>query len=376
MSRGEFQLRMGLTRHIRSHPPIRIADVGHSSNYVNVADAGTDADSSVPPGSGHLSHPRPPRPRLPKLARPLPNSKGRPIPTQGIPHNGVQPLRHLSCLLRHRLDLLTRIVTGPLSGRVFLARLLEVVDRGFKISQEVLRYRVCNERLGQCCRVLSRRPRCGQQRLIGTLVPELPSVERRRVYGDRPRRPLSADRIRKHLLQTSGWTRTDWPFRLTCNADKPTANSQLPTSSRILTTSPFPPTIGAPMTPDELDRTIDFILKNQADSVLRMDKLAKSQDRVDAQIDGLTERLNNLASISDNLISITDTLASTTGDLVSTTSDLVSTTGDLVSTTGDLVGVSGHLLTTQDELVESNRLLTQLVTHQAQRLDRLEDQPG
>ena len=50
------------------------------------------------------------------------------------------------------------------------------------------------------------------------------------------------------------------------------------------------------MTPDELDLAMDFILKNQADSVLRMDKLAKSQDRVDAQIDGLRERLDVQAS--------------------------------------------------------------------------------
>ena len=102
------------------------------------------------------------------------------------------------------------------------------------------------------------------------------------------------------------------------------------------------------MTPDELDRAIDFILKNQADAVLRMDRLAESQDRTDAQIVGLTERLGTLASTTDTL----------------------------VSTIGDLTSISRHLLTTQDGLVESNRLLRELVTHHSQRLDRLEDQLG
>ena len=127
------------------------------------------------------------------------------------------------------------------------------------------------------------------------------------------------------------------------------------TLSRILSISPSPPIVGVPMTPDELDRAIEFILKNQADAVLRMDKLSESQDRVDAQIEGLTERIDSLSSV---------------------TSDLVSTTSDLVSTTGDLVGVSRHLLNTQDELAESNRLLVKLVTHQSQRLDRLENRLG
>lgn len=78
-----------------------------------------------------------------------------------------------------------------------------------------------------------------------------------------------------------------------------------------------------------------------------MDKLSESQDRVDAQIEGLTGRIDSLSSVA---------------------SDLVSTT--------DLVGVSRHLLTTQDELAESNRLLVKLVTHQSQRLDRLENRLG
>ena len=87
-----------------------------------------------------------------------------------------------------------------------------------------------------------------------------------------------------------------------------------------------------------------------------MDKLSESQDRVDAQIEGLTERIDSLSSV--------------TSDLVSTTA-LVSTTGRLWSVT-----CSRHLLNTQDELAESNRLLVKLVTHQSQRLDRLENRLG
>jgi hypothetical protein len=54
--------------------------------------------------------------------------------------------------------------------------------------------------------------------------------------------------------------------------------------------------------------------------------------------------------------------------------DLNSATDTFISTTTDLIGVSRHLLTTQDGLVESNRLLSKLVAHQFRRLDRVEDQ--
>ncbi len=99
------------------------------------------------------------------------------------------------------------------------------------------------------------------------------------------------------------------------------------------------------MTPEEFERAIEFILKNQAKFDLRMDRLAESQDRTASQLAELGSKTDRLSSTVDSL----------------------------VSTTTDLVGVSRHLLTTQGELVESNRLLTELVTHQSRRLDRLED---
>jgi hypothetical protein len=52
------------------------------------------------------------------------------------------------------------------------------------------------------------------------------------------------------------------------------------------------------MTPEELKRTMGFILRSQADSVVRMDRLAERDDRLQAQIDGLVSATRDLLTIS------------------------------------------------------------------------------
>ena len=84
------------------------------------------------------------------------------------------------------------------------------------------------------------------------------------------------------------------------------------------------------MTPEEIERTMDFILQSQAESLVRMDRLEAKQ-----------------ATVTDQV----QTLASATSDLAS---------------------VSRHLVNVQGELIESNSLLRQLVESHSKRLDRLE----
>ena len=84
------------------------------------------------------------------------------------------------------------------------------------------------------------------------------------------------------------------------------------------------------MTPEEIERTMEFILQSQSESLVRMDRLEAKQ-----------------ATVTDQV----QTLASATSDLAS---------------------VSRHLVNVQGELIESNSLLRQLVESHSKRLDGLE----
>ena len=98
------------------------------------------------------------------------------------------------------------------------------------------------------------------------------------------------------------------------------------------------------MTPDETQRKIDFILRIQADTDIKLDRLTS----------GL------------------DTLTSHVGTLTSHVDTLTSHFGTLASVTGDVVDLSRGMLDTQSELTESNRLLREMFMQQSARLDRLE----
>ena len=66
------------------------------------------------------------------------------------------------------------------------------------------------------------------------------------------------------------------------------------------------------MTPEEIQRTMDFILKSQADSVVRMDRMEErfqqQDERLQAQIDGLTSATHDLLIVSRQTLARLDRL--------------------------------------------------------------------
>ncbi len=62
------------------------------------------------------------------------------------------------------------------------------------------------------------------------------------------------------------------------------------------------------MNPEEIKRTMDFILQSQADSVVGLDRLAERDERLHAQIDGLVSATRDLLTISRHVLDRLDRL--------------------------------------------------------------------
>ena len=67
------------------------------------------------------------------------------------------------------------------------------------------------------------------------------------------------------------------------------------------------------MTPEEIERTIDFILRSHADSVIRMDRLEEAQVRFEESLDKTDKRFQLR---HENLQEQIDLLAAAARDLV------------------------------------------------------------
>ena len=67
------------------------------------------------------------------------------------------------------------------------------------------------------------------------------------------------------------------------------------------------------MTPEEIERTMDFILRSQADSVIRMDRLEERTEAADKRIEAADKRFQDRA---DHLQEQLDLLASAARDLL------------------------------------------------------------
>ena len=91
------------------------------------------------------------------------------------------------------------------------------------------------------------------------------------------------------------------------------------------------------MSPDDIERTMEFILRSQADSVARM-------GRVEETIDSLS----------------------------SITGDLVGVSRQFLSTHGEFREANRLMATRVDRLEDTINLLTQIASSQSERLDRLD----
>ena len=67
------------------------------------------------------------------------------------------------------------------------------------------------------------------------------------------------------------------------------------------------------MTPEEINNTMDFILRSQADSVVRMDHLEERDERLQAQIDSLASATRDLLTISRHTLDRLDRLEGEAG---------------------------------------------------------------
>ena len=66
------------------------------------------------------------------------------------------------------------------------------------------------------------------------------------------------------------------------------------------------------MTPEEIQQTIDFILRSQADSTVRMDRMEerfqRQDERLQAQIDDLASATHDLLTVSRQTLDRLDRL--------------------------------------------------------------------
>ena len=70
------------------------------------------------------------------------------------------------------------------------------------------------------------------------------------------------------------------------------------------------------MTPEEIQRTMDFILRSQADSVIRMDRLDEKQRELEQNIEKTQQEIDTLVGITrDHLRWTSQLLESTTARL-------------------------------------------------------------
>jgi hypothetical protein len=67
------------------------------------------------------------------------------------------------------------------------------------------------------------------------------------------------------------------------------------------------------MTPEEINRTMEFILRSQADSVIRMERFSERDERLQAQIDSLASATRDLLTISRNTLDRLDRLEGEAG---------------------------------------------------------------
>ena len=56
------------------------------------------------------------------------------------------------------------------------------------------------------------------------------------------------------------------------------------------------------MTPEEIQRTMDFVLRSQADSVIRMERIEADHDKLQQKVDTLSDATRNLLEASHNLL--------------------------------------------------------------------------
>jgi len=89
------------------------------------------------------------------------------------------------------------------------------------------------------------------------------------------------------------------------------------------------------MTGDELDRAIEFLLKQQSELRVDMAKLRDSQAETGLKLDALILKVDTLASTMDTQASTVDTVASTVDTLASIVDTLATTVDQLSDTIAD-----------------------------------------
>ena len=86
------------------------------------------------------------------------------------------------------------------------------------------------------------------------------------------------------------------------------------------------------MTPEEIQRTMDFILTSQANSVVRMDRLEQNLTHLEKNLSQLEEDLQHQKETVDGLITVTQDLLKVSSNLVGRTR-LLETRADSVDET-------------------------------------------
>jgi septal ring factor EnvC (AmiA/AmiB activator) len=123
------------------------------------------------------------------------------------------------------------------------------------------------------------------------------------------------------------------------------------------------------MTPEEVQRTMDFILRSQANSVIRMDRLEEAQKKFDRKMQTQSKK-------TDAQIKKTDTQIKKTNRQIKELQALVDS---LVGDVRDLAKSSRNTIRRTRALEESDRrteqaitLLSQLAHANSRRIDRIE----
>jgi methyl-accepting chemotaxis protein len=94
----------------------------------------------------------------------------------------------------------------------------------------------------------------------------------------------------------------------------------------------------APMSPDEIQQTMQFLLRQQAQFAANFVRLSEKTDRLAEKTDRLAEK--------------TDRLAERTDQLADTTTGIIEIVGDLTRTVGTVTGMFGDLTRAQQRTEE------------------------
>ena len=119
------------------------------------------------------------------------------------------------------------------------------------------------------------------------------------------------------------------------------------------------------MTPQEIQRTMDFILRSQADAVIRMERWDEQSDKQQERIDVLQEKIDGLQGKIDDVIGAVREAAKAIHDAAKSTSDHKKKIRTLEKSERQ---TARRVESMRDIL----RILTRLEARQVTRLDQLE----